>query len=98
LVYRIEGRPRSVQFTSKTLFNKDAVPATLRLVGEIAAPRPKETPEERKARLKAITPAERPAKMEERVARMKAKLKAAPEQKMESTKAAGEARGAKGRS
>src|SRR5690348_6317749 len=74
LVYSIDGRPGSVQFTSKALFNQDAVPATLRLVGEFAPPKPKETPEERKARVKAITPAERLAKMEARIAKMKAKL------------------------
>jgi hypothetical protein len=78
IIYGIEGRPGNVQFTSKTLFDKDAVPATLRLTGEFAAPKVKETPAERKARLSAITPAERLAKMEARIAAMKAKLAAAP--------------------
>jgi hypothetical protein len=76
VIFNIEGRTGSVQFF-KTLFNKDAVPATLKLTGDFAAPKVKETPEERKARLKALpkpTPAERLAKMEERLARMRAKL------------------------
>lgn len=64
----------------RTLFN-DAVPAKLTLTGDFAAPKVKETPEERKARLKALpkaTPAGRLAKMEASLAKMKAKLAAAP--------------------
>lgn len=82
VIYNIEGRIGSVQFLS-TLFGGNQVsqgnpPATLTLTGTFAPPKPKETPEERKARLKAITPAERLAKMEARIAKMKAKLAAAP--------------------
>ena len=78
VIYNIQGRTGSVQFLS-TLFGGSQTdqgnpPATLTLTGTFAAPKPKETPEERKARLKAITPAERLAKMEARVAKMKAKL------------------------
>jgi hypothetical protein len=75
VIFNIEGRPGSVQFF-RTLFDKDAVPATLRLTGEFAEPRAKLTAEERKARRKAMTPAERLAQMEKRVAKMKAKLAA----------------------
>jgi hypothetical protein len=78
VIFNIDGRPGSVQFF-RTLF-QDAIPAKLTLTGEFAAPRVKETPEERKTRLKALpklTPAERLAKMEERVAKMKAKVAAA---------------------
>ncbi len=84
VIFNIEGRTGCVQFL-KTLFPKDAVPPTLTLTGTFATP---ETPEARKARLAAITPAERLAKMEERVTKMKAKLAAqtdtpkAPEQTM----------------
>lgn len=86
VIYNIEGRTGSVQFLS-TLFggSKDSVgnpPAELELMGEFAPARvnkPKETAEERKARLAALpklTPAERLAKMEEKVAKAKAKLAA----------------------
>jgi hypothetical protein len=75
-VYNIAGRKGSVQISSKALFDK--VPDTLTLVGTFAAPKAKETPAERKARLAAITPAERLAKMEERLTKMRAKLAAAP--------------------
>ena len=80
VVFKIDGRPGSVQLY-RTLFAKDAVPARLTLTGEFAEPKAKETPEERRARLKALpklTPAERLAKMEERLAKMKARLAAAP--------------------
>ena len=76
VIFNLEGRTGSVQFL-KTLFNQDAIPATLTLTGEFAAPKVKETPAERKARLALLpklTPAERVAKMEERLANMKAKL------------------------
>jgi len=75
VIFNIEGRTGSVQFL-KTLFAKDGIPATLTLTGTFAPPKAKETKEERKARLAAITPAMRLAKMEERVAKMKAKLAA----------------------
>src|SRR5262245_58105812 len=97
VIYKLEGRTGSVQFLS-TLFGgnqKDQgnPPTTLTLTGTFAAPKPKETPAERKARLAAITPAERLAKMEERVAKMKAKLAAsdggaAPTVKADSAKVA----------
>ena len=64
VIFNIEGRAGSVQFF-RTLF-QDAVPAKLTLIGEFAPPKVKETPEERKARLKALpklTAAERVAKM-----------------------------------
>jgi hypothetical protein len=80
VIFTIEGRPGSVQFF-RTLFPKD-MPARLTLSGEFAAPKVKETPEQRKARLKALpklTPAERLARMEKRVANMRAKLAAAPQ-------------------
>jgi hypothetical protein len=80
VIFTIEGRPGSVQFF-RALFAKDAVPARLRLTGEFAPPKVKETPEERKARLKALpklTPEQKLAKMEQRLAKMKAKLAAAP--------------------
>ena len=88
VIFNLEGRTGSVQFL-KTLFNKDAIPATLTLTGEFAAPKVKETPAERKARLALLpklTPAERVAKMEERLANMKAKL-VAPAPKADSAKA-----------
>ena len=80
VMFKIDGRPGSVQFF-RALFPKDAVPAQLRLTGEFAPPKVKETPEERKARLKALpkpTAAERLAQMEARVAKMKAKLQTSP--------------------
>jgi hypothetical protein len=79
VVFKIEGRPGSVQFF-RTLFPNDEVPATLTLTGDFAAPKVKETPEQRKARLKALpkpTAAEKLTKMEARLAKMKAKLAAA---------------------
>jgi hypothetical protein len=80
VIFNIEGRPGSVQFF-RALFPLNAVPERLTLIGEFAAPKVKETPEERKARLAAMpkmTPAERLAKMEASVAKMKARL-AAPQ-------------------
>src|SRR5258705_2813534 len=80
VIFNIEGRPGSVQ-CFRALFPKDAVPATLTLAGAFALPKPKETPEERKARLKALpklTSQQKLAKMEERLAKMKSKLVAAP--------------------
>lgn len=81
VVFTVEGRPGSVRF-SKTLFVDQTAPPTLTLSdAAFAAPRVKETPAERKARLKALpkaTPAERLVKMEVRLAKMKAKL-AAPQ-------------------
>lgn len=82
--YDIEGRTGKVQFLS-TLFGGDQKsqgnpPAELTLTGEFAepkAPKAKETPEERKARLKALpklTLAEKVARAEERAAALKAKL------------------------
>jgi hypothetical protein len=72
VVYAIDGRKGSVRF-SKTLFTN--APATLTLSNaSFAAPKAKETKEERKARLALVTPAERVAKMEARLARMKAQL------------------------
>jgi hypothetical protein len=79
VIFNIEGRPGSVQFF-RALFPLNAVPERLTLIGEFAAPKVKETPEERKARLAAMpkmTPAERLAKMEASVAKMKARLQAA---------------------
>lgn len=96
VIYNIEGRTGSVQFLS-TLFGgsqKDQgnPPERLTLTGTFAPPKPKETAEERKARLAAITPEQRLAKLEQRVAKMKAKVAAAPTAaapapKAESTKA-----------
>jgi len=73
VIYKINDRPGSVQFL-KTLFENDAVPTTLTLTGTFAAPKIKETPEQRKARIKSLpkpTPAERLAKLEQRIARLK---------------------------
>jgi len=80
VIFTVEGRPGSVQFF-RTLFPMNAVPERLTLTGEFAAPKVKETPAERKARLALLpklTPAQRLAKMEERVAKMKAALNPAP--------------------
>ena len=79
------GHLHGVQFL-RTAFG-ETIPDTLKLTGEgFAAPKVKETPEERKIRLAAIMPAERLAKMEERVVKMKAKLVAAPPTTTEITK------------
>lgn len=84
VIYNIEGRTGSVQFLS-TLFGGDQnsqgnPPESLTLSGEFAepkAPKAKETPEERKARLAALpkpTLAEKVAKAEERAAKLREKL------------------------
>ena len=86
VIYNIEGRTGSVQFLS-TLFGGSQTdggnpPATLTLTGEfaepkVAAPKVKETPEERKARLAAmpkLTLAEKVAKAEKRAAELREKL------------------------
>ena len=78
VIYNIQGRTGSVQFLS-TLFGGSQTdqgnpPPTLTLTGTFAAPKPKETPEEREGAPQAIMPAGRLAKMEARVAKMKAKL------------------------
>jgi hypothetical protein len=84
VIYNIEGRSGSVQFLS-TLFGGDQKsignpPATLTLSGEFAEARvakPKETKEERKARLAALpkpTLAEKVAKAEARAEALRAKL------------------------
>lgn len=88
VIYNIEGRTGSVQFLS-TLFGGDqdsqgTPPEKLTLNGEFAEPKAKvakvnETPEERKARLKALpklTLAEKVAKAEQRTSKLKAKLEA----------------------
>ena len=80
VIYNIEGRTGSVQFLS-TLFGGTQVsqgnpPEKLTLSGTFAPPRAKETPEERKARLAAITPEQKLAAMEAKIAKMKAKLAA----------------------
>ena len=63
VIYNIEGRKGSVQFLS-TLFGSNQTAQgnplpTLTLTGVFAPPPKKETPEERKARLAAITPEQR---------------------------------------
>ena len=84
VIYNFEGRKGSVQFLS-TLFGGDQKsvgnpPDKLTLIGEFAEPKvakPKETPEERKARLAALpkpTLAEKVAKAEERAAKLREKL------------------------
>lgn len=92
VIYNIEGRTGSVQFLS-TLFGGDQKsegnpPASLTLSGEFAEPKPKaaprvkETPEERKARLAAmpkLTLAEKVAKAEKKAAALRAKLAKASE-------------------
>ena len=80
VIYNIEGRTGSVQFLS-TLFggtqsSQGNPPEKLTLSGTFAAPKPKETPEERKARLAAITPEQKLSAMEVKIAKMKAKLAA----------------------
>jgi hypothetical protein len=95
VIYNIEGRKGSVQFLS-TLFggnqnDQGNPPETLTLTGTFAAPPRKETPEERKARLAAITPEQKLAAMEAKLAKMRAKIAAtptaaAPAPKNESTK------------
>lgn len=80
VIFDLTDRKGSVQFL-RTLF-PDAIPQSIVISGEFSAPRTpraKETPEERKARLKALpklTPAEKLAKAEERVAKMRAKIQA----------------------
>lgn len=78
IVYKIDGRAGSVRF-SKSLFPKGGTPETITFPGGIfgVAPteRPKETPEERKARLAARpkpTQAERIARLEKKLAKMRA--------------------------
>jgi hypothetical protein len=75
-VYHIEGVRGSVKMSS-TLFSGDA-PETLEIdIPNLAGPKAKETPEERKARLAVapkLTPAEKLVKLEEKVARAKARL------------------------
>lgn len=84
VIYNIDGRKGSIQFLS-TLFGGSQndvgnPPAQLKLVGEFAEPKqpkPKETPEERKARLAALpkpTLEEKVKKAEERAARLREKL------------------------
>ena len=73
-VFGVDGRPGSVHF-SKTLFTNQEAPKTLTISDiAFAAPKLRETPEERKARIKALpklTTAERVAKMEQRLAKLK---------------------------
>jgi hypothetical protein len=75
--YGIDGRRGSVRF-SKSLF--EAAPETLTInVEGLAAPKVKETREERRARLKAMpkkTAAEKLAALEQRAARLRDKLAA----------------------
>ena len=80
VIFNIEGRKAAFS-SSRRSSRRMRFPRHLKLTGEFAPPKVKETPEERKARLKALpkpTPAERLAKMEERLAKMKAKLATAP--------------------
>ena len=73
-VFAVDGCHGSVRF-SKSLFVNKQAPATLTLSdAAFAGPRVKETAEQRKARLKAMTPAEKLARMEARIAKMKARL------------------------
>jgi hypothetical protein len=79
-VFDIEGRKASVSIP-KSLFG-DNVPTDLILqsdapFAEVRAAKPKETPEERKARLAAmpkLTPEQKLAKLKERAAKLEAKL------------------------
>jgi hypothetical protein len=77
------GHLHSVQFL-RTAFG-ETIPETITVSGEFAAPKPKETPAERKARLAAMSPIDKIAAAEARarktLARIeaeKAKLAAAP--------------------
>lgn len=83
LVFDIPGRRASIT-VPKSLFG-DNVPTSLILTSDVdlapvAEPKPKETKEERKARLAALpkkTPAEKLAALEAKAAKLRAKLEAA---------------------
>jgi hypothetical protein len=92
----------SVQFL-RTAFG-DTIPETITVSGEFAAPKIKESKEARKARLGAMTPAEKIAAAEERVRKalarieaQKAQLAVASSAKTESAKTAPEQTSKKGR-
>jgi hypothetical protein len=72
--FKINDRSGLVQF-HRSLFAD--IPATMTLTGVFAAPKAKETPAERKARLALLpklTPQEKLSKLEEKLAKMKARL------------------------
>ena len=78
VVFTVAGRHGSVRF-SKTLFTHKQAPATLTLSdAAFAAPRVKETAAERRARFKALSPAEKLAQLKSRIVRMRARLTAQP--------------------
>ena len=69
--FRGQARQRSI---FPGALRQRAVPERVTLTGEFAPPKAKETPEERKARLAGITPAEKLARNGRAIARMRAKL------------------------
>jgi hypothetical protein len=79
-----DGRPGSIQFLRSAFpgepTSEVGIPSTVSITGEFAekaAPKPKESAEERKARLAnapKLTPAQKLARAEEKVARLRAKV------------------------
>jgi hypothetical protein len=68
------GHLHSVQFL-RTAFG-DTIPETITVSGEFAAPKPKETPEERKARIAAMSPIDKIAAAEARARKTLARIEA----------------------